>query len=196
MFKIISESAVAAGVRCIEAITGQRVEELMYTIQDSMIELRTMFNNAPDVKNAVTKAIEENAELKKQLDEFRKEKAMQIKHTLIADAKEINGVTLIKSLLPLPSESVKDIAFQLRTECGGNTLIVLGNEAEGKPMLTVAISDSLVKENGLNAGQLVREAAKLMQGGGGGQPHFATAGGKNLDGLNAAVDKVVELANL
>ena len=113
----------------------------------------------------------------------------------MADAKEINGVKVIKAVIPMPAEAVKNIAFQLRGEVADNLLFVVGSSENDKPLLTVMISDNLVA-GGLNAGKMVREAGKLIQGGGGGQPHFATAGGKNLDGLNAAVDKVIELANL
>ena len=108
---------------------------------------------------------------------------------------EVNGVKVIKFCAPLPAETVKNIAVQLRGQITENLFFVAGTEAEGKPMLTVMLSDNLVA-GGLKAGNLVKEAAKLIQGGGGGQPHFATAGGKNADGLNAAIDKVLELAGL
>lgn len=108
---------------------------------------------------------------------------------------EINGVKLIKLIAPLPAEAAKNIAFQLRGEITENLLFVAGTEEGGKPMLTVMISDNLV-EGGLNAGKLVKEAARLIQGGGGGQAHFATAGGKNKDGLSTAVDKIIELAGM
>lgn len=108
---------------------------------------------------------------------------------------EVNGVKVIKFCAPLSAETVKNIAFQLRGQITENLFFVAGTEAEGKPMLTVMLSDNLVA-GGLKAGNLVKEAAKLIQGGGGGQPHFATAGGKNADGLNAAIDKVLELAGL
>ena len=108
---------------------------------------------------------------------------------------EVNGVKVIKFCAPLPAETVKNIAFQLRGQITENLFFVAGTEAEGKPMLTVMLSDNLVA-GGLKAGNLGKEAAKLIQGGGGGQPHFATAGGKNADGLNAAIDKVLELAGL
>ena len=196
LMKIVAESSVAAGVRRIEAITGSRVEELLYTMQDLTNELKALFNNAPDVKAAIMRAIDENTALKKQLEESLKEKACQAKKQIIAQAQHINGVTVYRSsLLPMRPELVKDMAFQLRGE-EENALVVLGSVHEGKPMLTVAASDSLVKEQGVHVGQIIREAAKLIQGGGGGQPHFATAGGKNPDGLSAAIDKVVELAKL
>ena len=193
MVKIISESSVAAGVRRIEAVTGAKVEEMLDSIQDTLDDLRALFNNAPDLKAAIRKYIDENAGLKKQVEAFMKEKEADIKAKLIESAKEIHGVKVIRSVLPMPADTVKNIAFQLKGQIPENLFVAIGSAFENKPMLTAMISDDLVK-NGLNAGQLVREAAKLIQGGGGGQPHFATAGGKNPDGLSAAVDKIIELA--
>ena len=195
MVKILSESSVAAGVRRIEAITGEKVEELLDTIQDTMSDLRSLFNNAPDLKIAITKYIEENAGLKKQIEEFMKEKEASVKSKLLDSVKEIGGVKVIKAVLPLPADAVKNIVFQLKGQITENLFVVIGSVYDNKPLLTVAMSDDVVR-SGLNAGTLVREAAKLIQGGGGGQPHFATAGGKNPDGINAAVDKVLELARL
>ena len=192
MVKIISESSVAAGVRRIEAVTGAKVEEMLDSVQDTLNDLRALFNNAPDLKAAIKKYIDENAGLKKQMEEFMKEKEAEVKARLLTNAKEIHGVKVIKAVLPMPADTVKNIAFQLKGQVTENLFVVIGSVFENKPMLTVMISDDLVK-NGLHAGQLVREAAKLIQGGGGGQPHFATAGGKNTDGLSAAVDKIIEL---
>ena len=124
-----------------------------------------------------------------------KEKAAEVKARLVANAKEVNGVKVVKAVIPMSADIVKDIAFQLKGEIPANVVVVIGSVDNNNPMLTVMISDDLVKA-GQNAGKLVREAAKLIQGGGGGQPHFATAGGKNADGLNTAVDKVIELAAL
>ena len=124
-----------------------------------------------------------------------KEKEGQLKQRLLNEVKEVNGIKLIKFVAPIPAEAVKNIAFQLRGEITENLFFVAGTVHEGKPMLTVMLSDNLVA-TGLKAGALVKEAAKLIQGGGGGQPHFATAGGKNPDGLTAATDKVLELAGL
>ena len=193
MVKILSESSVAAGVRRIEAVTGAKVEEMFDTVQDTINDLKALFNNAPDLKTAITKYIDENAGLKKQVEEFMKEKEASVKNKLIENAKEVNGVKVIKAVLPMPADAVKNIAFQLKGQFTENLFVVIGSVFENKPLLTVTMSDDQVKA-GLNAGQLVREAAKLIQGGGGGQPHFATAGGKNPDGLTAAVDKVIELA--
>ena len=195
MMRILSESSVAAGVRRIEAITGAKVEEMMDAAQDTFNDLKALFNNVPDLKIAIRKYIEENAGLKKQVEEYTKEKEITVKEKLKASAREIHGITVIKLVLPLPANSVKNIAFQLRGEITENMLFVVGSVENDRPMLTVMLSDNLVA-GGLKAGVLVKEAAKLIQGGGGGQPHFATAGGKNIDGLPAAVDKVIELAGL
>ena len=195
MVRIISESSVAAGVRRIEAITGERVEMMIDKFQDTMADLKALFNNVPDLKSAIRKAIEENAGLKKQVEEFMKEKAASLKNELIANAKEMGGVKVIKTVAPISADVAKDIAFQLKGEVTGSLLVVIGSVDGGKPMLTVMLSEDLVK-NGLKAGMLVKEAAKLILGGGGGAPHFATAGGKNPEGLLSAVDKVIELAGL
>lgn len=195
MVRILSESSVAAGVRRIEAITGEKVEEMIDEVQDTINALKALFNNAPDLEGTITKYIEENAGLKKQVEEYMKEKISAIKTTLKSKIEERNGVNVIKALLPIPAAAAKDIAFQLKGELTNDVFIVIGSVENDRPMLTVMISEDLVK-SGLHAGQLVREAAKLIQGGGGGQPHFATAGGKDTEGLSAAVDKVLELANL
>ena len=195
MVKILSESSVAAGVRRIEAITGAKVEEMFDAVQDTIDDLKALFNNAPDLKAAIAKYIDENAGLKKQMEAFMKEKEAAVKAKLIESAKEIHGVKVIKAVLPMPADAVKNIAFQLKGQITENLFVVIGSVHDDKPLLTVAMSDDQVKA-GLNAGQLVREAAKLIQGGGGGQPHFATAGGQNTDGLRAAVDNGVEGAGI
>ena len=191
MVKILSESSVAAGVRRIEAITGKKVEEMLYQVTDTINNLRHIFNNVPDLQGAVQKFIDENAQLKKQIVDSMREKAMQLKQSMKEKAVEKNGITVMTAVVPMSAEYVKDIAFQLRAEVD-NALVVIGSLNEGKPMLTAAASDSLVQQ-GVNVGKNIREAAQLIQGGGGGQPHFATAGGKNPEGLISAVDKLVEL---
>ena len=168
---------------------------MLDTIQDTLTDLKALFNNAPDLANAIRKYIDENAGLKKQVDEFMKEKEAQIKQTLLKNIQEINGIKVIKTCMPIPAEAIKNIAFQLRGEITENLFFVAGTVDAQKPLLTVMLSDNLVA-GGLNAGKLVKDAAKLIQGGGGGQAHFATAGGKNADGLHAAVDKVIELAGI
>ena len=195
MVRITSESSVAAGVRRIEAVTGAAVEKLMDMAQDLQTDLRALFNNAPNLVETITRAISENKELQAQLDEFKAQKAAQFKEELVKNAREVNGVKVVAGVLPIEPQHAKDMAFQLRTQFPENLLVAIGCAVGSKPTLTVALSDDLVKD-GKNAGQIVREAGKLIQGGGGGQPHFATAGGKNADGLKAAVDKVIELAQL
>ena len=195
MVKIISESSIAAGVRRIEAITGKGVEDMLDSMQDFVADLKSLFNNAPDLMATVQKAISENKELQAQVDSFKAQKAQEYKKALIEKARDINGVKVMSSVFPLDAQNAKDIAFQLRGQFADHLLVVIGSVDNGKPTLTVSLSDDLVKE-GKNAGALVREAGKLIKGGGGGQPHFATAGGKDPDGLQAAVTKIIELAEL
>ena len=193
MFKIVSEGSVAAGVRRIEAVTGLKAEEMLDDFQDLITGLRQLFNNAPDLKGTIEKYIEENAGLKKQVEEFVKEKAVMLKERLLSKAKDINGIKLITYAGEMPADIIKDIAFALRGEVSGNMIFAAATIANGKPMLTLMISDSLVAQ-GLDAGRIVKEAAHIIQGGGGGQKHFATAGGKNPDGLSVALDKMIELS--
>ena len=195
MMRIVSESSVAAGVRRIEAITGKAVEDVMDRMQDMMQQLKGLFNNAPDLMGTVQKAINDNAELRKQVDGFKAEAAQKFKEDFIAKARDVNGIKVITGVAPIDAQMAKDMAFQLRAAYSERTLVVIGAAYEGKPSLTVSLSDDLTKE-GKNAGQMVREAGKLIQGGGGGQPHFAQAGGKNPDGLLAAVNKIVEMGTV
>ena len=193
MVRITSESSIAAGVRRIEAIMGKEVEAMCDMMQDFMTNLRALLNNAPDLISTVRKAIAENKELQSQVDEFRAMKAKELKQKLVENAKEVNGVKVVSGIMPLNAQNVKDVVFQLRNQFPENLLVAIGCAENGKPTITVSLSDDIVAE-GKNAGQIVREAAKLIQGGGGGQPHFATAGGKDADGLLAAINKVIELA--
>ncbi len=196
MVRILSESSVAAGVRRIEAVTGEKLEGVIDGMQDTLREISALFNNVPDLKIAIHRAIEENSELKKKVEEAAKETTARLKDTLAKSATEVNGVKVISGVYNVSASVIKDIAFQLRGEIKDNLLFVCGSVENNKPTLTVIISDNLVKDNSLNAGKMIREAAKLIQGGGGGQPHFATAGGKNVDGLGEAVNKLIELANI
>ena len=196
MFKIVSESSVAAGIRRIEAKTGEECEEMMYALEDSIKAIRSLFNNAKDLRGVIEKYIEEHDAMKKNIEQFQAQAVERAKDSLIEKARTINGTTVITSVLPISAQSAKDLVFKIRQAVGSNLLCVIGSVGSGKPMLSVMLSDDMVADHGLNAGQMVREAAKLIQGGGGGQPHYATAGGKNADGLSAAVDKVVELAKL
>ena len=193
MVKITSESSIAAGVRRIEAITGKAVENMLDSVQDTLTIIKTFFNNAPNLVGAIQKYINENDDLKKQVETFKAQKVAELKKTLIEMAREENGIKVIARVVPVDAQDAKDLAFQLRAQMPERMLVVIGASGEAKPTLTVALTDDLVAE-GMNAGKMIREAAKLMQGGGGGQPHFATAGGKNMDGLKSAVEKVVELA--
>lgn len=193
-FKIIAESSVAAGVRRIEALTGKACEEAIYQLQDTMNGIKALFNNAKDLKSVVEKYIDDNATMKKQIEQFRAQKVEQVKERLVKDAKVVDGVNVVKAVLPIDAASAKDLVFKVREAIGDNLVCVIGSTADDKPLLSVMFSDDMVKNHGLNAGKIIREAAKLIQGGGGGQPHYAQAGGRNLDGIRAAVDKVVELA--
>lgn len=195
-FKITSESSVAAGIRRVEALTGKACEESLYMLEDTLGAVKALFNNAKDLEGVVRKYIEEHDSMKKEIESFHAQAVERMKEKLLKEVRTVNGVSLVRAVLPLEPASAKDLAFKLREAIPDNLLAVIGSVAHEKPSLTLMISDNLVKEHGLNAGQIVREAAKLMQGGGGGQPHYAQAGGKNPDGLNAAVDKVIALANL
>ena len=189
MIRILSESSVAAGIRRIEAISGRRVEEALDMMQDTVEELKQLMNGTPNLMAAVRQIIHDDAELKKQVAEFHKEKVAQLKQMLTDDAKLVGTVNVIRYAGRAEADAAKDIAFQLRQE-STNTVVVLGTHSrDGKPLLTVAVTDDL--KDRYNASALVKEAARLIQGGGGGQPHFAQAGGKNADGLQAAVDAII-----
>jgi len=191
MMKIMAESSVAAGVRRIEAITGEKVEELLYSLVDINKEARNLFNNTPDLKAAINKTLAENASLREQIEKSLRDKAAELKQKMIREKKEKNGIQVLTAVVPLPADIVKDIAFQLRAEVD-DSLVVIGSVFDGKPMLTAAAADSVVA-HGVNIGKNICEAAKIIQGGGGGQPHFATAGGKNPEGIISAVEKLVEI---
>ena len=196
MFKIISESSVAAGIRRIEAKTGKECENLLYNLEDSIRAIRALFNNAKDLKTVIAKYIDEHDTMRKEIERMQAEAVKRAKDSLLQKAVVKNGVTVVSAILPMPAASVKDLVFSIREQVKENLLCVIGSVDADKPMLTVMLSDDMVKDHQLNAGQMVREAAKLIKGGGGGQPHFATAGGKDADGLSAAVDKLVALANI
>ncbi|MDD4608869.1 MAG: alanine--tRNA ligase [Bacteroidaceae bacterium] len=192
MVKILSESSTAAGIRRIEAITGQGVEDTMYQLQDTISTLKELFNNTPNLTSTIQKFIDENTALKKQVESFQKERAIVLKNEALKNATQKGEIRIITLHASIEPEMAKDIAFQLRGEVSENAVFIAGTLSNEKPMLTLMISENLVK-SGLNAGKIIREAAKLIQGGGGGQPHFATAGGKNAAGLAAAIEKVIEL---
>ena len=196
LFKIVGEASVAAGIRRIEAKTGRETEELIYQMEDLERALENLFNNAKDLKGTILKYIGEHDQLKKQVEGFQQQAVEAAKEKLLTQGRLVNGVKVFTTIVYVKPENAKDLAFKVRAAEPQSSICVIGSIFEGKPMLNVAISDDLVKDHQLNAGQMVREAARLIQGGGGGQPHFANAGGKNPDGLSAAIDKVVELANL
>ena len=189
---IVSESSIAAGIRRIEAVTAENAEKLLYHAQDMIRELRAMFNNVPNLQATIKKSIEENAELKKQLADYLKEKAASIKKIILSQAIERNGVKILTYKGTGNMEAFKSIALQIRSEFTGDhkVLFVAGIEEDEKCGLVIMASDALVSA-GIDAAKLIREGAKHIQGGGGGQPHFATAGGKNKNGLNAAIDEII-----
>ena len=195
-FKIISESSVAAGIRRIEAKTGKECEDLLYVMEDHMKAIKALFNNAKDLEGVIQKYINEHDAMKKEIESFQAQAVERTKNYLMTEIQTVNGVNVITRVLEMQPAQVKDLVFQLRAAVEAPFLCAIGSKYQNKPMLTIMMSDDLVKDHGLNAGQMIREAAKLIQGGGGGQPHYAQAGGKDTEGLNAAIDKVIELAKL
>ncbi len=195
-FKIISESSVAAGIRRIEAKTGKECEDLLYVMEDHMKAIKALFNNAKDLEGVIQKYINEHDTMKKEIESFQAQAVERTKNYLMTEIQTVNGVNVITRVLEMQPAQVKDLVFQLRAAVEAPFLCAIGSKYQNKPMLTIMMSDDLVKDHGLNAGQMIREAAKLIQGGGGGQPHYAQAGGKDTEGLNAAIDKVIELAKL
>ena len=195
-FKIISESSVAAGIRRIEAKTGKECEDLLYVMEDHMKAIKALFNNAKDLEGVIQKYIDEHDAMKKEIESFQAQAVERTKNYLMKEIRTVNGVNVISRVVEMQPAAVKDLVFQLRAAVEPPFLCAIGSKFQDKPQLSIMMSDDMVKDHGLNAGQMVREAAKLIQGGGGGQPHYAQAGGKNADGLSAAVDKVIELAKL
>ena len=189
-FKILNESAISAGVRRIEAVTGERAEQIIYAAEDTMRDISDYLHN-PQVLQAVKKMFESNEALSKEVETMRREQVAQWADKIIASTPERRGVQLIATQTDRTPEFVKDLAYCLRARAP-KLVLVQGSVNDGKPMLTVMLGEEITAQ-GVNAGAVVREAAKLMQGGGGGQAFFATAGGKNPDGLQAAIDKAVEL---
>ena len=190
MFKILSEGAISAGVRRIEAVTGEKAEEMLYAVEDTMTSLSEALHNS-QVMVAVKKMIESNESLSKEVEEMRKEQISQVADRFFSNLKEQDGMQLVSAVLPRRADFVKDLAYNLRARAP-KLVFVVGVVNDGKPNLTIMLGDEITAA-GINAGAVVREAAKLMQGGGGGQAFFATAGGKNPEGLKAAIDKAVEL---
>jgi len=191
LVRIVAETSIAAGIRRIEAISAKGVEKLLDEQQDFIADAREFFNNTPDLMSAIQKSIEENADLKKRVENFMHEKIMNLRDILIEEANEVNGVKVIRVDAELPADAVKTLAFQIRNVVSEKLFFVAGCVFDGKPSLTVLLSDDLVA-GGLNAVNIARDAAKEIQGGGGGQPFFASAGGKNPDGIKKAIAKALE----
>ena len=195
-FRILSESSVAAGVRRIEAVSGDAAEEYLYGIDDMVQSIRGLFNNSPQLITAIKKMLEENADLGRQVGDFVRQQTSEVKRRLLEQRVEVNGIRLFLVRREAPAEIIKDIAFQIAGELNEPFVFIAGSPQQDKASLTLMLSKDLVESRGWNASQLIRSAAKHIQGGGGGQPHFATAGGKNPDGLSAAVDELLETLGL
>ena len=188
---VIGESSIAAGVRRIEAVTAEGAEQFVYAQQDLIRELRALMNHMPNLAQAMKKSIEENAEMKKQIEDYIREMSMRLKEEIVAKASESNGIKVMQFVGKANADAMKNVAFQIKAETTDSFVFVAGIIDDNKCTLMLMLSDDLVKE-GLHAGKIVKEAAKHIQGGGGGQPHFATAGGKNMEGLSIAVGAVKE----
>ena len=187
-FKIISESAIAAGIRRIEAITNDAVKDYFLIQDDELSKIKTTFKNPTNVLNAVTNLQEENTKLKKEVEQLLKDKAASLKDDLIKNVVEINGVNFLATKINLDNNTVKNLAFELADKVD-NLFFINGANINGKAFLTIYINKKLSQDQNLNAGTIVRELGKLIQGGGGGQAFFATAGGKNPDGIKEALGK-------
>ena len=190
-FRIISESSVAAGVRRIEAVTGAGAEKMLYQVEDLLKEVKELFNNNPQIITAIKKTIEENAELAQQVQAALKEKVASVKQHLLSQREEIGGVRIFKVQQNVSAELIKDLAFQIAGELTESFIFIGATDEGGKPNLTLMLSRDLVESKGWNASNILRSAAKHIQGGGGGQPHFATAGGKRVEGLDEAVQQIL-----
>ncbi len=191
-FKIISEGAIAAGIRRIEAITSEKAEQFINEQVGIVNELKSIFKNQKDVVKCAQSLIDHNTQLQKQIESLQGDKAQNLKSDLLKQIEKIGNINFLAVKVDLDNNTIRDFAFKMDKEVE-NLFLVLGSAIDGKAGLTIKISDSLVKEKGLNAGNIIREIAKEINGGGGGQPHFATAGGKNPGGLQKAFDKAKEM---
>jgi len=187
-FKILAESAVAAGVRRIEAITANHAEDYLRNQQSTVRAVKELLNNPKDIVKGLELLLEENNKLKKQVEGFYLEKAQVAKNDLLKNVVPVNGINTIIGQVDLPAEAIKNISFEMRNQIE-NIFCLIGSNVDGKPSLSLIIADNLIQDKGLNATAIIRDLAKEIQGGGGGQPFYATAGGKNLDGLQAALNK-------
>ncbi len=195
VFKIVSEGAVAAGVRRIEAIVADEAENYFRSREQELHAVKELLKNPKDVVKSVEQLLEENAELRKKLEQSTLEKAQHVKQGLLSRVKDRNGMKMIAEKIELPSaDAIKNISFEIRNQLG-NAFVCLGAEIEGKAHLSIIISEDLVKEKKLDASKLIRELSKEIQGGGGGQAFYATAGGKNPGGIEKALEKLDSLLN-
>jgi alanyl-tRNA synthetase len=195
LFRISSEGAVAAGIRRIEAITSLKAEEFFNQQAALVNEIKGLLKNPKDVVKSVQGLMDENTALQKQIEAMLKDKAKGLKSELLNKKQNINGINFIAEKIELDSaDAIKDLSFQLREQVE-NLFMVLGAEVKGKPSISVIISDNLVKDKNLNAGTIVRELGKEIQGGGGGQPFYATAGGTNSLGIPKALEKAKSYLN-
>ena len=190
-FKIVSEGAVAAGIRRIEAITSDAVKTHFASYENTLNEVKEALKNPQDILKAVQSLQEDNAKLSKQIEAFVKEKVKNLKSVLATEVQQINGIQFLAKQVDLDPNGAKDLAYELGT-LGTNVFVVLATAEEGKPTISCYISKELVAEKALNAGNVVRELGKFIQGGGGGQPFFATAGGKNTAGIGDALAKAID----
>ncbi len=191
-FKIVSESAIAAGVRRIEAVTGEYAEQLMDRAQDLLGSIRDLFNNAPDIFVAVSKMVAENTDFRHQVESFMKEKAAKFAEDLAKRSEQINGINVVRFERDMDPNILREAVLHLQKEAN-NMVVAAAFEHEGKPQLTLMYSNDLVAK-GKNAGKDIHQAAKCIQGGGGGQPGLATAGGRNSDGLRDALETMIKTA--
>ena len=190
-FIVTSESAVAAGIRRIEAISGAAAKQYLMEQTNTLLGLKQLFKNPQDITKTVTQLQEENSTLKKQIEQLLRDKAKNLKGELTSQFKEVNGVQFLALQVDLDANGAKDLAYALG-EGKDNVFLLLATATDNKPMLTCYISKELVAAKDLNAGKVVRELGKHIQGGGGGQPFFATAGGKNVEGITEALEKAID----
>ena len=192
LFKIVSESAIAAGVRRIESVTGAKAEGMVRVMQNTLRGIREMFNNVPDIQSAIAKALEQNSEMRKQVDEYARKAAAQTAEALKEKAEKVGDYSVIRFTMTQDPQAVREIATVI-SRITTDTVFAAAFEFGGRPNLVLAYSENLAA-GGKNAGKDIREAARFIQGGGGGQPHLATAGGRDVSGLPAALDALIEIA--